>query len=346
MKTFHVSEHQLLMDLPQKVTFGTKRKIVGLSTAVTPYYATLQLGECVRINNGGVVPDGADTVVPFKDVALNDEYNEEKCIEIESDLTEGCHIREKGSEAKAGDVLLKDGHNLDSISIGLLHALGVSQIEIYKRPRVCVMSIENGSNNDKVNGNFNRSQLMALFQIHGFKATDAGSSMNTVCDIEEKLKVAANFACVIVISGGEGHIQRTARKFKMIFVIENVSSHPGNFSFAYGNIDEKPVVLCMFPQDPRPSWIGANLFILPFLRAIEGRAIKTNMKWKSKLTKNIPSSDTTVLLRTRSEYLNGRLYSTPLTNEDFLGANSILEIPANCCLSAGDIVEVLIAEPL
>lgn len=70
---------------------GTKREIVGLSTAVTPYNAELISNECVRITIGGVVPDGADTVVPIENVAL---LKEEKCIEVLRKPKEGDNIRQ------------------------------------------------------------------------------------------------------------------------------------------------------------------------------------------------------------------------------------------------------------
>ncbi|CAL2045217.1 unnamed protein product [Caenorhabditis brenneri] len=323
---------------------GTKRKFVGLSTAVTPYNARLQLGECVRITNGGVVPESADTLVPFENIALNDDDLKEENIEFGNNSMEKSNIGEKRTDAKSGDVLLKEGHKLDSLSIRLLKTLEVEQVEIYKKPRVCVMSIENGHSQNKVHGNLNRFQLLALLQIHGFKAIDAGTSSNNSRKIKKALRVAANFACVVVITGVDDHARRTLQKLDLKFEIERVSSSPGDFSFAHGSVDDKPVLLCMLPQDLVSSWIGVSIFVLPLLRAMEGREIKSNIRWKAILTKSIPMPTETTFISARSEFIDGRLHSTPVNCEPLLGANSILEVFANESYSAGDLIDAIITE--
>ncbi|KAF1751105.1 hypothetical protein GCK72_017659 [Caenorhabditis remanei] len=320
---------------------GTKRRIVGSSTAVTPYDAQLQQGECVRITNGGVVPDGADTVVPFEDVLL---YGEMDSIEVITKLDKGENIRERGSEANVGDILLRDGYRLDSISIGLIYKLGISQVEIYKKPRVSLISIGNESSHQRMNGNFNRSQLLALFKIQGFKSIDAGECADILVEIEKKLNTAAEFSCVIVATGGYEQILNLAEKLNLTVAFNKISSNPGKFAFAHGSIKNKPVFLCVLPQKPASAWIGANLFVSPFLRAMEGRTVTNGMRWKSKLAESIPKSCETRFVRVQSEFINGKLISTPASSDIFSRANSILKIPANFAYSAKDTVNVLLVE--
>ncbi|CAB01440.2 MoeA N-terminal and linker domain-containing protein [Caenorhabditis elegans] len=319
---------------------GTKREIVGLSTAVTPYNAELISNECVRITIGGVVPDGADTVVPIENVAL---LKEEKCIEVLRKPKEGDNIREVGSEAKTGEILLKDGHHLDTMSITLLHALGISQVEIYKKPRVCVLSIGSDLNSNKMYGSFNRSQLLELFQSQGFTAIDAGSSTEHITEVEEKIRTAASFACVLVTVGGAQVIREVAKTLKFKFEIQDVDSTPGNFTVSTGKIDETPVVLSIFPEYHVSSWIGANLFVSPILRAMEGQNSETSHRFKAELTQPISKTSETRFLRARSEVSKGNLISTPLGCEDIFGANSILEVKSNTCFSAGDVVDLRFA---
>ncbi|CAI2353431.1 unnamed protein product [Caenorhabditis sp. 36 PRJEB53466] len=329
---------------------GTKRRIVGLSTVLSPYYATLLPGECVRISSGGVVPNGADTVVPHDDVALTSQDDDEgvETVEFEYPLGEGDNIREKGSEAKAGDVILHDGQKIDSMAIGLLHALQMTEIEIYRKARVCVLSIEDDTTVKikKTGMNMTRAHLLALFQAQKFKAIDAGAAMEKHSEVEEKLRIAADFACAIVTIGGQTVLRKLAKDINLTTDIQRISANPGDYTFAHGKIDGKPVFVCMFPDNLDSSWIGANLFVAPVLKAVEGQIVRSSPRFKAKLTKTIPQSSQIQFLRARTESVDGVLTTTPVERYAILGANSIIEVLPTSKTSVGDRVTVLLIETL
>ncbi|PIC27283.1 hypothetical protein B9Z55_019591 [Caenorhabditis nigoni] len=313
---------------------GTKRKIVGESTAEKPYDAKLQPGECVRITNGGVVPDGADTVVPFENVALNDE---EKCIQINVKHSRGEYIRERGSEAKEGQVLIKDGSKLGSLEVNLLCALGISQVEVYKNPRVCIVSTQNATNQKRNHEDSNRSRLLRLFQIQGFKSIDAGESSMKPKKMEKNLKISADFACVIVIIGDVHKIQKFIQKMNLKIYIDGIV--PDNFVFGHGSIDRKPVFLCVLPQNSTSALVGANVFISPFMRALGGQGFGSNYQLEGNLTTTVvESSQELEFYSIRTELSNGVFKQESKTNQR---AKSLLKTSENTSYSSGDTVDIV-----
>ena len=82
------------------------RKVIGASNAGNePEKLILQPRECVRINTGAPVPEGADAVVQVEDTELtktSDDGKEEVEIKILSEPKPGQDIRPLGSDIQAG----------------------------------------------------------------------------------------------------------------------------------------------------------------------------------------------------------------------------------------------------
>lgn len=64
---------------------------------------------------------------------------------------------------------------MDSVAIEILREVNIPQVEVYRKPGVCVMSIGDELECEK-QIDFSRSYLQALFHSQGFTAIDAGSS--------------------------------------------------------------------------------------------------------------------------------------------------------------------------
>jgi molybdopterin molybdotransferase len=92
-------------------------------------------GEAARIFTGGVIPDGADAVVM-------QEYTEpgEQSVRVLRTAVGGENIRLAGSDVPAGSDVLADGAWLRPAHIGMLAALGRTQLRVVGRPRVAVLA--------------------------------------------------------------------------------------------------------------------------------------------------------------------------------------------------------------
>jgi molybdopterin molybdotransferase len=97
--------------------------------------ANLGSGETVSIMTGAPVPDCADAVVMVEYTARHGER-----VEITRGVTAGDNIVPRGAEARQGSVLVDRGFRLTEAAIALAASVGKSRLEVYKRPRVAVLT--------------------------------------------------------------------------------------------------------------------------------------------------------------------------------------------------------------
>lgn len=96
---------------------------------------TIGAGEATRIPTGGMLPDGADVVVPVEQAEVDGD-----AVIIQSVLTAGRHLIERGEDVSAGELLLNTGHRLRPPDLGALMGLGVTEVTVYRLPRVGILS--------------------------------------------------------------------------------------------------------------------------------------------------------------------------------------------------------------
>lgn len=148
----------------------------------------LQVGEVARITTGAPLPAGATSVVMVEDTVLKsmtEDGNEEKEIEIlTADIEEGENVREVGSDVKAGDMIMRKGEGISAVGgeFGLLASVGTTEVQVYKKPVVGVLSTgdeivehsrEGGLKRGEVRDT-NRPTLLTAIRGSGFEAVDLG----------------------------------------------------------------------------------------------------------------------------------------------------------------------------
>lgn len=144
---------------------GLRNVCPTASTAGTsPHVLTIGRGNCVRINTGAPLPQGADAVVQVEDTAMVKcseashslnfdvcqkqrsnlwprlQAGEELQIEINTLPVVGQDIRKVGSDIAAGEVVLEKGVRLGAIELGLIAAVGQEQVEVIRQPIVGLLS--------------------------------------------------------------------------------------------------------------------------------------------------------------------------------------------------------------
>lgn len=100
-----------------------------------PAGRALEPGEAMGIATGGVVPAGADAVIPLEDVV--DHGND---IEITERVAAGTHVRPRGGDVRSGDVVVEAGVRVGPAQVGALAASGVADICCSRRPRAAVLA--------------------------------------------------------------------------------------------------------------------------------------------------------------------------------------------------------------
>ncbi|GAC1416306.1 MAG: molybdopterin-binding protein [Candidatus Velthaea sp.] len=101
----------------------------------------LGAGEAMRIPTGGVLPEGADAVVPIEDadvVVMPGEVGE--AISVREIPQAGAAFTPRGSDMAPGDRAIAAGRRIGGPELGVLATLGITQVAVYRRPRVAIIS--------------------------------------------------------------------------------------------------------------------------------------------------------------------------------------------------------------
>jgi molybdopterin molybdotransferase len=96
----------------------------------------IQSGEAARIFTGAIVPAGADTIV----MQEHTQRVQKNFVKIQIAPTAKSFVRQRGAYARIGDPLLAAGTILNPSEIAILAATGFSQVEVFRRPRVAILS--------------------------------------------------------------------------------------------------------------------------------------------------------------------------------------------------------------
>jgi molybdopterin molybdotransferase len=190
-------------DLPREGSVTLRR--VGESFAGTPSASALRPGEAIRIFTGGVMPQGADTVVMQERAS---EAHDTVTITAGAVGRAGQNRRLAGEDLKRGAVVFTAGQAVHAAEIGMLASLGVNEVSVYRRLRVAFFStgdelrsigqpLRAGEIYDS-----NRYTLYGMLTRLNCEVLDMGVVRDDPAALERALATAAASADVVVTSGG------------------------------------------------------------------------------------------------------------------------------------------------
>src|SRR5262249_43334605 len=113
----------------------TRLTVVERVTAGRAAARALAAGEAVRIFTGAPMPQGADTVFMQEDVRADGE-----AVVVPPGLKVGANVRQAGGDARAGSVVLPAGRRLHAQDVALAAAVGLTELDVFRRVRVAVFS--------------------------------------------------------------------------------------------------------------------------------------------------------------------------------------------------------------
>lgn len=106
--------------------------IVARIPAGRPASRSLAVGEAMAIATGGVVPEGADAVIPIEYVVQHDNemgVTTIGLVEIPEAVEPGANVRPRGGDVGAGQVVVPAGTRLGPAQVGALAAAGLGDID-------------------------------------------------------------------------------------------------------------------------------------------------------------------------------------------------------------------------
>ena len=176
---------------------------IGVAFAGKPFGGKVAAGQCVRIMTGGVVPDGADTVVMQERAKANG-----KSITFAAGQKTGQNVRAAGEDLGAGAVALKRGRIVRPAELGLIASLGIGEVGVFRKLRVAFFStgdelksigtsLAEGEIYDS-----NRYTIHGMLTRLGCDVLDMGVVRDDPAAIERAFAEAAANADVVITSGG------------------------------------------------------------------------------------------------------------------------------------------------
>ncbi|HWH49186.1 MAG TPA: gephyrin-like molybdotransferase Glp, partial [Burkholderiales bacterium] len=176
---------------------------IGVAFAGKPFNGKVGPGQCVRIMTGGVVPEGADTVVMQERAKASG-----KSIAIAPGQKTGQNVREAGEDLKAGSLALKKGRIVRPAQLGLIASLGIGEVAVYRPLRVAFFST-----GDELKGigtplgegeiyDSNRYTIHGMLTRLGCEVLDMGVVRDDPEALERAFADAAANADVVITSGG------------------------------------------------------------------------------------------------------------------------------------------------
>jgi molybdopterin molybdotransferase len=246
--------------------------VVAHIAAGRPAERPLAAGEAMAISTGGVVPAGADAVVPIEYVVQHD-----NTIEVGEQVEPGAHVRPRGGDAFAGDLVVEDGVRLSAAQLGALAAAGLASVSCARRPRVAILAT--GTELARPGSTLGPGQVYesnALMLAAALAAAGADIEvLPVVVDDESAHREALErglSADVLVTSGGvsvgpHDLVRQIEAELGVVEVFWRVAIKPGK-PVAFGVRGE--TLVFGLPGNPVSSLVGCELFAKPALRALQG----------------------------------------------------------------------------
>jgi molybdenum cofactor synthesis domain-containing protein len=246
--------------------------------------------ECVEIATGSPLPRTADAVVPVEDTKLTD-----NTVQILCEAEQGENVAFEGEDIKIGETVARVGETLTPGKLGAAAALGLAELKVYARPRVCIYSTGNEitPQGTKLKPgkvyDINSYTLASVIQMNGCIPERKRSVVDDIQKLLAALREAAKYD-IAVFSGGSsvGTKDFFAEAVEKLGTVHfhGLKVKPGKPTL-FGSIKGKPIF--GMPGQPTSCLSNAYVFLTPTLRKMARLPPLEMKKVKARLTGAIRS---------------------------------------------------------
>jgi len=285
-------------------------------------------GEAVKISTGGMLPEGANAVMMV-------EYTEkidDTTIESRRSISPWENVVREDEDLKTGEIILKRGSRLRPQDIGVLAGIGKTNIQIYRKPKIAIISTGNeiipaeGEPRIGQIRDINSYTLGACIEELGGVPVCRGIIKDEVILLKQEIKktIKEDKVEAVIISGGSSvgvrdvTLEVLNRLGKPGVLIHGVSVKPGKPTIL-AIADNRPIF--GLPGHPVSAMIIFDLFIRPLISWLQGGQCNYNSakETEAELTCNMVSDSG------REDYIrvfvyekNKKFYAEPILGKSGL----------------------------
>ena len=238
-------------------------------------------GEAIRIMTGAPIPVGADCVLKQEETERHGDL-----VKIFKEMKSYENISFMGEDIKIGETLIKKGKRLDYADLGIMASSGISEVLVYKKPRVSIIST--GDEVCDINSTLkpgkiydsNLYSLSARIEELGYNVLSMEHVGDNILKIGEAIEKAFEKSDIVFTTGGasvgeKDLMQKVSESIGFEKLFWKIKIKPGS-AVVCSKKEEK--ILISLSGNPNAALTTFELLGKPVLKKLEGEEENINIK--------------------------------------------------------------------
>lgn len=241
----------------------------------------IKSGEAIRIMTGAPIPVGADCVLKQEETERHGDL-----VKIFKEMKANENISFMGEDIKIGETLIKKGKRLDYADLGIMASSGISEVTVYKKPRVSIISTGDevcDINSTLKPGKIYDSNLYSLsgrIEELGYNLLSMEHVGDNILKIGEAIEKAFEKSDIVFTTGGasvgeKDLMQKVAESIGFERLFWKIKIKPGS-AVVCSKREEK--ILISLSGNPNAALTTFELLGKSVLKKLEGEEKDINIK--------------------------------------------------------------------
>ncbi|EPB8147279.1 gephyrin-like molybdotransferase Glp [Clostridium perfringens] len=314
----------------------------------------IKSGEAIRIMTGAPIPVGADCVLKQEETERHGDL-----VKIFKEMKSNENISFMGEDIKIGETLIKKGKRLDYADLGIMASSGISEVIVYKKPKVSIIST--GDEVCDINSTLkpgkiydsNLYSLSARIEELGYNLLSMEHVGDNILKIGEAIEKAFEKSDIVFTTGGasvgeKDLMQKVSESIGFEKLFWKIKIKPGS-AVVYSKRQEK--ILISLSGNPNAALTTFELLGKSVLKKLEGEEENINIKREKGILMDSfnKKSPQRRFLRGNVIYdeKGAKVYITQIKSgngilSSLLNANCLIEIEkGNEGLNRGEVVNII-----
>ncbi|HII4469038.1 TPA: molybdopterin molybdotransferase MoeA [Clostridium perfringens] len=314
----------------------------------------IKSGEAVRIMTGAPIPVGADCVLKQEETERHGDL-----VKIFKEMKANENISFMGEDIKIGETLIKKGKRLDYADLGIMASSGISEVTVYKKPRVLIIST--GDEVCDINSTLkpgkiydsNLYSLSARIEELGYNILSMEHVGDNIIKIGKAIEKAFEKSDIVFTTGGasvgeKDLMQKVSESIGFERLFWKIKIKPGS-AVVCSKKEEK--ILISLSGNPNAALTTFELLGKPVLKKLEGKEENINIKREKGVLMDSFSKKSPQRRFLRGNVIydekGAKVYITQIKSgngilSSLLNANCLIEIEkGNEGLNRGEVVNII-----